>query len=98
MRAIVSLIAGLALLAGCGEFPELTRRDSPFAQSAAYPTLIPLEGTALETDEDELAEDFDEGARLNSRANALRNRAKRLQGEVIDEPTRKRLEEGVIEG
>lgn len=89
------LTFGFGALTGCSEFPDLRAEDSEFVRTADYPALVPLEALGV-TDED--AEKADEAARLNARAEALRNRARRLKGDVITDAEKKRLQEGVIEG
>lgn len=95
MRALALLCLTSIALLGCGEFPELQAADSVVVRTADYPDLVSLESLGLTTQEDEST---DEAARLKARANALRNRAKRLQGDVIDDAEMQRLEQGVVEG
>ena len=95
MRAIALLCLSIAPLTGCSDFPELRSSDSEFVKAADYPTLQPL-GPLRADDEDDQKLSGETG--LDSRANALRNRARRLRGDVIDQNTRKRLDQGVVEG
>jgi len=91
--ALISIIA--VLVAGCSEFPELQSSDSNYVRQAKYPTLVPIEDLGLVEETDETP---DEASRLNSRVQSLRNRARQLQGDVINDADRLRLEQGVIEG
>ena len=95
MRPVLLIPITLALLAGCGEVPDLQAADSDYVKQADYPTLVPIEDLGIKTEADETT---NEATGLASRAQALRNRARRLQGEVIDDADKKRLEQGVIEG
>ena len=95
MRTLILFCLPLAALAGCGDVNELQDADSNYVRTADYPDLVPLETLGLAPEDDE---SIDETARLKARANALRNRAQRLKGDVINDADLQRLEQGVVEG
>lgn len=76
MRARPSPFLLLAVVAGCAQFPELDRTQTPGVENAPYPTLVPL-GTLLEGPVPQ--EDMSAVARVEGRADALQSRAARLQ-------------------
>jgi hypothetical protein len=83
-------LLALCLVAGCGPgLPDLDRAMTPEGRAMGYPALLPVgpllaaaEGGTLEP---ELAQ------AVAGRAEALRRRARALQGPVIEPPTRRRL-------
>ncbi|MEM8775996.1 MAG: hypothetical protein AAGF53_13240 [Pseudomonadota bacterium] len=86
------LIAAIFLVAfgtSCTQFPELDETFTRDARSSPFPQLGPAEdlraqvGEALITDESI--------ARTEARINALKARAARLRGTVIDQNSRNRL-------
>jgi hypothetical protein len=89
-------LIGLAL-AGCTQFPELDRTITPEVEAADYPALIPLEpvlaGTTIAPDR---GADTEEA--VQARAAALRARADRLRGGVVDGETQARMKRGVPRG
>ncbi len=89
----VLIMVALFYAPGCTQFPELDDSLSPAAQAAPYPTLVPLErimaigsSPRIEVGPDEM---------MAARIAALRLRAARLQGSVLDSPSRVRLQAGV---
>ena len=83
----------IAALAGCAQFPELDAATSATARDAPYPDLIPVEDIMAQVPQDRITPDTASG--LSARVAALRARAARLRGSVIDSPTRARMRAGV---
>ncbi|SEL87714.1 hypothetical protein SAMN05443999_10930 [Roseovarius azorensis] len=86
-------VVALGLMAGCTQFPELDAQIAEQDRNATYPDLIPVEditsGIPPKTITPQTGEDLD------LRAEALRSRADRLRGDVIDEDTRRRMQTGI---
>lgn len=84
----------LTIVAGCTEIPELDATLSPHLERADYPALIPLDDSLFEHPEprDEALE-LQRG--LDARSRRLQDRARRLQGPVVDDATRDRMADGV---
>lgn len=76
MRARLSPFLLLAVVAGCAQFPELDRTQTPGVENAPYPALLPLD-TLLEGPVPQ--EDMSTVARVEGRAEALQARAAGLQ-------------------
>lgn len=79
---------------GCTQFPELDNAVSDRAKEADFPTLVPIQSllaqsATITTPPEQTI------STLTARADALRNRAARLQGEVVDANTRERMRNGV---
>ncbi len=77
-------------LSGCTQFPQLDAVVSESAKNAPYPTLAPVDGllaraNASTTDPAAVRGD------LASRVAALRARAARLRGPIIEPPVRARM-------
>lgn len=85
------------LLAGCADFPALDRAVPAEATRGAYPKLLPLDAILTQSDA------LQSAGRLTpavvgdvlTRAQALRARAARLRGPVIDAATRARMRAGI---
>jgi len=95
--AALLLIAPLALAAlvqGCIQAPELDDALTEDAHDADYPILQPLrpEDFAGPTPAEAQA---DIQAPLDSRVSSLQTRANALRRPVVDDATRKRLEDGI---
>ena len=92
MRRIIFCLFLMA--AGCTDVPELGGRVAPDLRAAPFPKLLPLEKVLAQKppaqqQSEEIQSDLAARvARLQARANALR-------GSVVDEPTRRRLSNGV---
>ena len=82
-----------ALVAGCAEFPQLDGRVAPEDRDAAYPRLVPLGPIVARAGEVTISETTEQG--IAARVAALRARAARLRGTVIDGGTRARMRQGV---
>ncbi|UMA65908.1 hypothetical protein LVO79_05465 [Roseivivax marinus] len=88
-----SLCVGTLVLAGaCVQFPEIEAAESAYVPGAAYPDLVPIETLLASTPARATPEM--RGA-VESRADALRRRAAGLDGPVIDDATRARLDQGI---
>jgi hypothetical protein len=81
-------------LTACTQFPELDNAVSPSAQDAEFPELVPVQGLLTQA-EPQNGKPEDTINTLNARVAALRNRANRLRGTVVDPNTRKRMKNGV---
>ena len=81
-----------AALAACTQYPEVLDAETPGLADAAYPRLLPLE-TLLSAPEPRAT--FELRAATQGRVDALRARAARLSGPVLDAPTKARLQRGV---
>lgn len=94
MRAPRLTTAFLALsLAGCATFPELDATVSDDAKSADYPRLMPVSELTAAAPEARITEQA--ASSLNGRVSALRARAARLRGSVVDSATKRRMRAGV---
>lgn len=89
-RLLPSLFLCASLMAGCSEFPALDNAVSASARHADYPGLLPLDQVAADSAGAEATQAAIKG--LAGRAAALRARAARLRGPVIDDTTRARLQ------
>jgi hypothetical protein len=94
LTALILPTLVLATLMGCTQFPELDGAVSDSGKHADFPDLVPIQPllaqsrTVGPTHEQTVAG-------LNARLLALRNRAARLRGSVIDANTRNRMRNGV---
>ena len=92
----IGLAAGLAVLAlvlgltGCSRTPDLGTGAAPDLEDADYPALIPLD-SVLGPPPDPQAEAEKLAEALNRRRDALRARAQRLTGPVVDAATEQRM-------
>ncbi|WP_439123271.1 hypothetical protein [Marivita sp.] len=84
----------LFVATACTEFPEVDAALSGGDPNAEYPTLLPFE--QLVSDQDTNLTEADDDA-LRARAAALRNRANGLRTPVIDQGTRDRMDDGVVQ-
>jgi hypothetical protein len=83
-----------ATLMGCTQFPALDGAITEQGQNAQYPDLIPVE-TLLALSAPSAVSPEQTASGLNARVTALRNRAARLRGPVVDTNTRRRMQNGV---
>lgn len=88
----LALIAGLTA-AGCAQFPELDATLTDEARAAPYPDLVPLEGLQARIGSTRI--DPGTAPAVQARIAALKSRASRLRGTVIDDATRTRMQAGV---
>ncbi|WP_306005298.1 hypothetical protein [Aquicoccus porphyridii] len=80
--AFIVALAGLALLPGCAEFPELDDSVPEALERAAYPRLVPVEPLIEGAREVQIEDDTE--ARIAARVAALRARAARLRARDVD--------------
>ena len=92
MKALVPLLPVIALSA-CASFPELDGTVPAHMEDAAYPRLVPVEPLLAAAEEVQITPETE--SRLMARAAALRARAARLRGSVVDRGTRARMRAGV---
>ncbi|MCO6381588.1 hypothetical protein [Oceanicola sp. 502str15] len=81
-------------LSGCTQFPELDAVVSASAKSAAYPRLQPLDGILAQAN----ASTTDPAAvrgDLSARVAALRARAARMRGPIVEPPVRARMNDAL---
>jgi len=93
-RQAFATIALLALATGCAQVPELDATVPEHLDNAAYPTLIPLDGslTTVILPADAASEIEDNLARRRDR---LQAKAKRLNGPIVDPEAQARMKAGV---
>jgi len=84
----------LCLVAACTQLPALDSTIPQSAKDADYPKLVPLEGLTAGIPEAQTRA-ADTQAALEARIGALRARANRLKGRIIDNQTRARMQAGV---
>ncbi len=96
MRCATALVLGLALTA-CSQFPELDATVPADGKDVDYPQLVPLE-PLLARAETDISDTDQTEATVSARVAALRARASRLRGTVIDAETRARMQRGITEG
>ncbi len=89
-----SLLLGLAVAAGCAQFPELDQRITPELANAQPPDLVPLAPLIAQADAAQAGAATAQ-ADLDPRLAALRDRAARLRGPVIPPSIRARMLRGV---
>ena len=85
----------MALCTACAQFPELDSALTDGAETAPYPDLLPVEELNARVGEPRIAPETASG--IEARVAALRARAARLHGTVIDSSTRARMTAGVAE-
>lgn len=90
----LTALAMILTLSACTQFPELDNAVSTSAQDAEFPDLVPVSGLLAQTVPQNDTPESTVNT-LNARVAALRNRANRLRGTVVDPTTRKRMQNGV---
>jgi hypothetical protein len=88
------LWASLALMGACTQFPALDRAITPELSNADYPALVPLD-PVLAAAQTPNAESEQTTAAIDSRVTALKARAARLRGSVLNGAERQRLKNGL---
>ncbi len=88
------LLPAFLLLCACAQFPELDRTQTPGVADAPYPRLVPI-GTLLEAEPARATPEMRAG--VLGRVGALRARAARLNGPVVDAATQARMRRGVAD-
>ncbi len=86
-------LAVFAALAACTAFPELDGTLPPSADAADYPRLVPVEPLLEAAQEVQITETTQSG--IEARVAALKARAARLRGPIVDSTTRARMRAGV---
>ncbi|WP_322866557.1 hypothetical protein U5922_010385 [Aquicoccus sp. G2-2] len=87
------LSLALVTLAGCTTFPELDGTVPAHLEQAGYPQLVPVEPLLARAETIQITDQTEAG--ISARVAALRARAARLRGTIVDQPTRARLKGGV---
>lgn len=93
MRLIV-LIA-IAGLGACADFPEIDGTIDAAARNADFPTLQPLAPLLVAANQTGTQINPASVVNFDTRIAALRTRAARLRGPVVDAATRARMQRGV---
>jgi hypothetical protein len=86
---------GLAALAGCTPFPQLSSPASEAALAQPYPDLVPLAGLQTRLEASRITPET--APTIEARVTRLKDRAARLSGDVVDPATRSRMRAGVQE-
>ncbi|MDU8929979.1 hypothetical protein RXV86_21550 [Alisedimentitalea sp. MJ-SS2] len=92
MKAIVPLLP-VMVLSACASFPELEGTVPTHMEAAEFPKLVPVEPLLAGSQEVQITPETESS--LVARANALRARAARLRGPIVDRGTRARMRAGV---
>ncbi len=90
---LVLLSALFAALSACSEFPALDDATSREARTAPYPDLVPIETLNAQAPEQRIEPETT--AETQARIDKLKARAAKLQGNVIDDETRQRMQDGI---
>lgn len=90
----LACLLALPLVAGCADVPDLADTVPANLENADYPALVPIETLLVPLPAPREQSD-DIRASLESRRDALRARADRLNTSVVDDETRKRMQAGV---
>ncbi|WP_417742753.1 hypothetical protein [Salipiger sp.] len=91
MRLSPLLLLPVALL-GCATFPELDAARTPGVASQPFPALLPIDDLIAAPPPRATPE---LRAGIEDRVAGLRSRASRLQGEVVSDRDRQRMDDGV---
>lgn len=84
------LPALLATLSACNEFPEL---EDTVDSNATYPDLVPIESLTAKAPDPQIEPET--ATDTQARIDRLKSRAARLQGDVIDDETHQRMQDGI---
>ncbi len=90
-RAVCAVL--LCALAACEEFPELDGTVPAHMKEAGFPTLVPVEPLVTAARAPAITETTMAG--MAARVAALRTRAARLSGPVVDRATKARMARGI---
>ena len=96
MSRAPALLFILAALAACTQAPSLDGTVPADLENAPYPSLIPLDRLEAPASAPEV-EAARIGGDLSARVAALKAKAARMQGPVVSEDTRARMDAGVPE-
>ncbi|MCA0961725.1 hypothetical protein [Salipiger bermudensis] len=91
MRLSPLLLLPVALL-GCATFPELDAARTPGVASQPFPALLPIDDL-ISAPPPRATPELRAG--IEDRVAGLRSRASRLQGEVVSDRDRQRMDDGV---
>jgi hypothetical protein len=80
-------------LSACTQFPDLDQATSDQTRRAPYPELLPVEDLRAQVAAPRVTDQTTQS--LEARAAALRARAARLRGTVIDGTSRARLDQKI---
>lgn len=89
---VLPAVVALALT-GCAAPPNVGRPMSDAVKRADYPRILPLDAVLAQRPDVAPAEEI--AAPLASRASALRARAARLRGPIVDQSTRSRMRDAL---
>lgn len=92
-RTTGAVLAGVLLLGGCTEFPDMNGRLDEADAAQPYPALVPVEGLLAGTQAPAIRPETQ--ARLEDRVAALERRAAALRDSGLDPETRARMQAGV---
>ena len=92
LRLTFSLVFS-ALLGACSDFPQLDDAVSPAAKTTPYPSLVPMDQALVNAQDVQITDES--VSTLKGRINGLKRRATRAKGPVIDNETRKRLQDAI---
>lgn len=92
-RILMGLVASLALTGACTQFPALDRTLTPELEAAEFPALVPIEPILVRAQTSGV-EPVQTAAAIDARVAALKARAARLSGSVLNGPERQRLAQG----
>lgn len=92
--ALCALSVPVLALTACTQFPELAYTQTRALESAEYPALVPIE-PILANAPGPAPDPTEEMAILNTRLTALRARADRMRGAVLNGAEKQRLKKGL---
>ncbi|MEP4197693.1 MAG: hypothetical protein ABJL99_18875 [Aliishimia sp.] len=97
MIRVTLIMSALFLSVACTQFPELDATVPKSAKTDKYPRLAPIDDLLAQAKSTPERSEQTQTT-LTNRAAALRARANRLRGPIIDTATRTRMRNGVSEG
>ncbi len=92
-RILAALAASLALTGACTQVPALDQTITPALAAADYPALVPLD-PILAAAQNSAVEPVQATSAIDARVAALKARAARLNGSVLNGAERQRLAQG----
>lgn len=95
MRYAIGFI--FVVLVGCADFPALDGAVDDTARNAGFPSLVPLDPLLAKVDQQTATSQITAAsvATLDGRIAALRTKAARLRGPIIEPRVRARMRRGV---
>ncbi|WP_338548790.1 hypothetical protein [Roseovarius phycicola] len=85
------ILCGFIAVAGCTQFPDLNQSVSTEARNGNFPALVPVEVLRADAPAQQVTDTTT--TTLEARVAALRSRANRLRGTVLNRSARARLEQ-----